>query len=244
MIGVRNSYRLLLLGLMAASVLGWACSPPVKESPRVVASEHTPAPEAGPIVTATDQPPAPTATFVSAATLTSTPTAAPSPSASATAVPVARFTAEPSETATAVVLAVADTTSPIQNVVPTAEPTAIPTSTATATPVPSPTPVIPEVVETSTPTPEPDKAAVYEVLNPDGPKNVDNDEFWQSLPRDGIRPIYEPQIIGPESASIKDDELVMGVAIGDQARAYPIKVLQFREMVNDEIDGLPILVSW
>jgi hypothetical protein len=34
------------------------------------------------------------------------------------------------------------------------------------------------------------------------------------------------------------------VAIGDQAKAYPITILNRREMVNDEISRVPILVTW
>jgi len=37
---------------------------------------------------------------------------------------------------------------------------------------------------------------------------------------------------------------VMGAAVGDEAKAYPVSVLRFREMVNDELSGLPILVTW
>jgi hypothetical protein len=36
----------------------------------------------------------------------------------------------------------------------------------------------------------------------------------------------------------------MGFALGDEAKAYPIAVLRSREMVNDELAGIPILVTW
>jgi len=36
----------------------------------------------------------------------------------------------------------------------------------------------------------------------------------------------------------------MGVAIQGEAKAYPVSVLRFREMVDDELGGLPILVTW
>ncbi len=41
-----------------------------------------------------------------------------------------------------------------------------------------------------------------------------------------------------------DDELVMGVEIDGQAKAYPVTLLNFREMVNDELAGVPILVTF
>jgi hypothetical protein len=36
----------------------------------------------------------------------------------------------------------------------------------------------------------------------------------------------------------------MGVAWDGQAKAYPVTVLRIREMVNDEMAGVPYLVSW
>jgi hypothetical protein len=43
---------------------------------------------------------------------------------------------------------------------------------------------------------------------------------------------------------LHDDELVLGVAWDGEAKAYPITVLRFREMVNDELAGIPTLVTW
>ncbi len=64
------------------------------------------------------------------------------------------------------------------------------------------------------------------------------------LPYDGIRPIYEPEFEPADRASLKDDELVIGISLNGEAKAYPITVLRSREMVNDELAGLPILVTW
>jgi len=68
--------------------------------------------------------------------------------------------------------------------------------------------------------------------------------FQQLLPFDGIRPIYEPQFVTAEESPLFEEELVMGVAIQGEAKAYPVTVLRFREMVDDELGGLPILVTW
>lgn len=61
---------------------------------------------------------------------------------------------------------------------------------------------------------------------------------------DVIRPIYEPTFSSVEDAPLAESELIMGVAIDGQAKAYPVNVLRFREMVNDEIVGWPVLVTW
>jgi hypothetical protein len=64
------------------------------------------------------------------------------------------------------------------------------------------------------------------------------------LPRDAIKPIYDPKFVAADDSPLHDDELVMGAAIHGEAKAYPVTVLRFREMVNDELGGGPILVTW
>lgn len=64
------------------------------------------------------------------------------------------------------------------------------------------------------------------------------------LPRDAIAPIYRPRFVAAAQARLRSDELVLGVAINDEARAYPITILNRREMVNDEVGGVPILATW
>ena len=61
---------------------------------------------------------------------------------------------------------------------------------------------------------------------------------------DAIAPIYAPTFASVDEAFMEDAELVMGFAIDGQAKAYPVNVLRFREMVNDELAGWPILVTW
>ena len=68
--------------------------------------------------------------------------------------------------------------------------------------------------------------------------------FDQRVPRDGIRPIYEPEFIPGAQAELAPSEMVMAVEIDGEAHAYPISVLNSREMVNDVVGGRPILVTW
>jgi hypothetical protein len=70
------------------------------------------------------------------------------------------------------------------------------------------------------------------------------DGFRQLLPRDAIRPVYEPSFVAAAAAGWPPDTEVIGVAIGDEAKAYPVGFLNSRELVIDEIDDEPILVSW
>ncbi len=66
----------------------------------------------------------------------------------------------------------------------------------------------------------------------------------QLIPRDGIRPVYDPEFQPASQAPLVDEELVIGVAVDGEAKAYPISVLRFREMVNDRLAGIPTLVTW
>lgn len=68
--------------------------------------------------------------------------------------------------------------------------------------------------------------------------------FRQLLPRDAIRPIYNPTFIGAGESTWDDDTLVIGVSLGGEAKAYPVSFLSSREMVIDWIGGTPVLVSW
>ena len=47
-----------------------------------------------------------------------------------------------------------------------------------------------------------------------------------------------------ERATMLVDRLVIGVAINGEAKAYAVGPLNSREMVNDTVGGVPILVTW
>ncbi len=68
--------------------------------------------------------------------------------------------------------------------------------------------------------------------------------YFRSFDRDQIEPVYEPTFVGADGVSWPDDEVVIGVNINGQQRAYPVGFLSNRELVIDEIDDIPILVSW
>ncbi|MEX2556508.1 MAG: DUF3179 domain-containing protein [Actinomycetota bacterium] len=64
-------------------------------------------------------------------------------------------------------------------------------------------------------------------------------------PPDGIPPIDEPKFISPAEAIWLDrQEPVMVVEIGEDARAYPLQILLWHEIVNDTVGGRPVLVTY
>lgn len=70
------------------------------------------------------------------------------------------------------------------------------------------------------------------------------DGFRQLLPRDAIFPIYEPTFTAAADARWDDEIEVIGVSSDGESKAYPVSILNRREMVIDFIAGDPILVTW
>jgi hypothetical protein len=62
--------------------------------------------------------------------------------------------------------------------------------------------------------------------------------------RDGIPALAAPDHVAASAAPWADDVPVLGVTRGGEARAYPIPLLDWHELVNDGVGGEPILVSW
>ena len=93
----------------------------------------------------------------------------------------------------------------------------------------------------SEPPPPVDIAAVYDPFTAGDPLP---DGFRQLLDRDQIEPVYDPQFTTADQVDWPPGMLVLGVEGTDTAKAYPITHLNQREMVIDNLDGMPILVSW
>ena len=66
------------------------------------------------------------------------------------------------------------------------------------------------------------------------------------LGKDGIPAILDPQFVsGAEAAEqMLDSERVLGVSINGDHRAYPLNQLSRHEIVNDEVGGVPVAVTW
>ena len=65
------------------------------------------------------------------------------------------------------------------------------------------------------------------------------------VPKDGIPAILEPKFIEAQNANVlKPDDKVIGVHLGGQAKAYPINILNWHEVVNDTVNGVPIVVTF
>ncbi len=107
-------------------------------------------------------------------------------------------------------------------VVPTASPP--PTATATATPAPKATP-------TASPASRPERDLdIRTILPPDAIPAIDDPRFFET--------VEEADAVYP------DGELVLGVEIDGDARAYSVPLLSSHEIVNDVVGGHPIAITW
>ena len=156
--------------------------------------------------------------------------------------PVAAPTAAPqSPTATAVV----DAT---QMPDPTAGSTA--TAATDISPTPAPIPALPTpTVITGGDGPTGDLAYVSGGWATDwSTRTIDLDELRigiQVIPiRDRIPPIDDPEFAAASEAGWSDPEPGLLLVVGDTARFYPLAMLIVHEIVNDEVDGRPVLVTY
>ncbi len=68
-------------------------------------------------------------------------------------------------------------------------------------------------------------------------------------PRDGIPSIDKPTFLDADDADyLNDKDRVLGIVVGEkgkgEARAYPIRILNWHEIVNDEISGKAVAVTY
>ena len=65
------------------------------------------------------------------------------------------------------------------------------------------------------------------------------------VPPDGIPPIDDPTFVQPDAVRFLDPkEPVVAVEVKGVAKAYPVRILMWHEIVNDEFDGVPVVVTY
>ncbi len=76
-------------------------------------------------------------------------------------------------------------------------------------------------------------------------RSIDLDEIVTDGPRrDTITPIHQPRFVDVASdGEVGPWEPVLSVEIDGDARAYPLRILLYHEIVNDTVGGVPVLVS-
>lgn len=71
-------------------------------------------------------------------------------------------------------------------------------------------------------------------------------EIVTLLPKDAIPAIFDPEIISAKDANqqLSDTDLVIGVSIEGQHRAYGVAFLSGHEIVDDTLGGRAIAATW
>jgi hypothetical protein len=80
----------------------------------------------------------------------------------------------------------------------------------------------------------------------DTTRAIDLDKLNQGCPaRDCIPSIDAPKFVAAAEADhVNDDDIVIVIAYGGEHRAYPARILDQHEIVNDTIAGDPIAITW
>ena len=84
-------------------------------------------------------------------------------------------------------------------------------------------------------------------LDPAKPRALSAQEvFWGGVRVDGIPPLESPAFVAPEDAAdwIGAKDLVIGVEVNGDARAYPRRIIDWHEMVNDTVGGVPVSLAY
>ncbi len=68
---------------------------------------------------------------------------------------------------------------------------------------------------------------------------------WGGVAVDGIPSLDDPELIpAAEADYLRDDDLVFGVEINGDARAYPLRIMGWHEMFNETIGGVPVALAY
>ena len=68
---------------------------------------------------------------------------------------------------------------------------------------------------------------------------------WGGVKKDGIPSLDQPRMTIPEAVTyMRDDDLVFGVAINGDVRAYPLRIMGWHEMFNDVIGEVPVALAY
>ena len=64
--------------------------------------------------------------------------------------------------------------------------------------------------------------------------------------RDAIPPIATPKYENVDSANewLRPNNIVIGYVDGDEALAYPTRIMNYHEIVNETVNGIPVLISY
>ncbi|MDZ7682712.1 MAG: DUF3179 domain-containing protein [Fodinibius sp.] len=74
---------------------------------------------------------------------------------------------------------------------------------------------------------------------------IPSDRVFVGASRDEIASLDDPAFQKPSEVNfLEPEELVLGLKVGDEIKAYPNIILYYHEIVNDTVDGKPVAVTY
>ena len=68
---------------------------------------------------------------------------------------------------------------------------------------------------------------------------------WGGVRKDGIPALTNPRLLHAAAATyLGPDELVLGIVVRGEARAYPLRIMDWHEMANDVVGGVPVSLAY
>lgn len=85
-----------------------------------------------------------------------------------------------------------------------------------------------------------------EILDEGAPARLRLEEIvWGGVPLEGIPALERPRTVAAGQAGwLQDGEKVFGVSLHGEQRAYPLRIVGWHEMLNDEVGGEPVTLSY
>ncbi len=73
-----------------------------------------------------------------------------------------------------------------------------------------------------------------------------NEILSGGVPKDGIPSIDDPKFVSTKEAdkTLADDDIGLGVVFNGETRFYPYQILVFHEIVNDDFNGVPVVITY
>lgn len=69
--------------------------------------------------------------------------------------------------------------------------------------------------------------------------------LWGGVRVDGIPALDNPEMLAASEAGyLNPEDAVFGIKINDDARAYPLRILDWHEMANDVVGGVPVSLAY
>lgn len=80
---------------------------------------------------------------------------------------------------------------------------------------------------------------------PDSMKIRFEEVTWGGVRKDGIPSLDSPRLVsGADADYLADDDLIFGVSINGDVRAYPLRIMGWHEMFNEVIGGVPVALAY